>query len=217
MVLRVCRVWHNMFYMWHGKYSNVWHDIRLVGFLKLQVSFAKESYKRDYILQKRPIILHGKYSHVRHDTFTCVTWHVHMCDMTHSHVWHTVLRRYRWPTSTGWRRLKGSPKSQIIFHKRATKYRALLRKMTYKDKGSYESSPPCKRVCESSMLFWLNKTKKTKYDKITYSKILQNKSEMNQITIHWRRDHWCMCDSWYLVRVCLLLLWEREWGKAESP
>ena len=32
---------------------------------------------------------------------------------------------------------------QIIFHKRATKYRALLRKMTYKDKGSYESSPPC--------------------------------------------------------------------------
>jgi len=24
-----------------------------------------------------------------------------------------------------------------------TKYRALLRKMTYKDKGSYESSPPC--------------------------------------------------------------------------
>jgi len=45
--------------------------------------------------------------------------------------------------STGWRRLIGSPKLQIIFHKRATKYRALLRKMTYKDKGSCESSPPC--------------------------------------------------------------------------
>ena len=44
---------------------------------------------------------------------------------------------------TGWRRLIGSPKLQIIFHKRATKYRALLWKMTYKDKGSYESSPPC--------------------------------------------------------------------------
>jgi len=44
---------------------------------------------------------------------------------------------------TGWRRLIGSPKLQIIFHIRATKYRALLRKMTYKDKGSYESSPPC--------------------------------------------------------------------------
>jgi len=44
---------------------------------------------------------------------------------------------------TGWQRLIGSPKLQIIFHKRATKYRSLLRKMTYKDKGSYESSPPC--------------------------------------------------------------------------
>jgi len=30
---------------------------RLVGSLKLQVSFAKEPYKRDYILQKRSIIL----------------------------------------------------------------------------------------------------------------------------------------------------------------
>ena len=35
-------------------------------------------------------------------------------------------------------------KSHIfIFHKRATKYRSLLRKITYKDKGSCESSPPC--------------------------------------------------------------------------
>jgi len=31
--------------------------LRLVGNLKLQVSIAKEPYKRDYILQKRPIIL----------------------------------------------------------------------------------------------------------------------------------------------------------------
>ena len=31
--------------------------LRLVGSLKLQVSFAKESYKRDHILQKRPLIL----------------------------------------------------------------------------------------------------------------------------------------------------------------
>ena len=44
---------------------------------------------------------------------------------------------------TGLQRLIGSPKLHIIFHKRATKYTSLLRKMTYKDKGSYESSPPC--------------------------------------------------------------------------
>jgi len=32
---------------------------------------------------------------------------------------------------------------QVFFCKRATNYRALLRKMTYKDKASYGSSPPC--------------------------------------------------------------------------
>ena len=62
---------------------------------------------------------------------------------------------------TGWRRLIGSPKLQIIFHKRATKYRSLLRKITYKDKGSHESSPPCKgdttlekfeQVCEDTAI-----------------------------------------------------------------
>jgi len=37
---------------------------------------------------------------------------------------------------------------QIIFHKRATKYRSLLPKMTYKDKGSCESSPPY--MCEKT-------------------------------------------------------------------
>jgi len=42
---------------------------------------------------------------------------------------------------TGWRRLIGSPKLQIIFHRRATKDRSLLQKMTYEDKGFYESLP----------------------------------------------------------------------------
>jgi len=49
-------------------------------------------------------------------------------------------------SNTGWRRLIGSPMLQIIFHKRATKYRSLLRKMTCKDKGSYESSSLCSIV-----------------------------------------------------------------------
>jgi len=50
-------------------------------------------------------------------------------------------------SATGWRRLIGSSKLQIIFHKRAIRYRSLLRKMIYKDKGSYESSPPCLSLC----------------------------------------------------------------------
>jgi len=44
--------------------------------------------------------------------------------------------------STGWRRLMGCLKLQVIC-KRATNYRAFLRKMTYEDKASYGSSPPC--------------------------------------------------------------------------
>ena len=60
----------------------------------------------------------------------------------------TQSSKYSGFCATGWRRLIGSPKLQIIFHKRATKYRSLLRKMTYKDKGSYESSPPCSLLCD---------------------------------------------------------------------
>ena len=45
--------------------------------------------------------------------------------------------------STGWRRLIESPNLHVIFHKRATEYKSLLQKMTYKDKGSHESWPPC--------------------------------------------------------------------------
>jgi len=44
---------------------------------------------------------------------------------------------------TGWRRPMGCLKLQVIFRKRATNYRALLRKMTSKHKASCGSSPPC--------------------------------------------------------------------------
>jgi len=51
--------------------------------------------------------------------------------------------------STGWHRLIECLKLQVIFCKRATNYRALLRKMTYQDEPSYASSPPCtwRRPC----------------------------------------------------------------------
>ena len=69
---------------------------------------------------------------IHHITYALVKIH-----LIYIYIYHTRI--------TGWRRLIGSPKLQIIFHKRATKYRSLLRKMTHKDKGSYESSPPCTR------------------------------------------------------------------------
>ena len=43
---------------------------------------------------------------------------------------------------TGWSRPIRCLKLQIIFRKRATNYRARLRKMTYRDKASRDSSPP---------------------------------------------------------------------------
>ena len=44
-------------------------------------------------------------------------------------------------TYTGWRRLIGCLKLQVIFRKRATNYGALLQKMIYKHKASYDSTP----------------------------------------------------------------------------
>ena len=126
----------------------------LVGSSKIQVSFAKEPYKRDDILQKRPmistslLIVATPYNTLQHiathcDTlqhtricrgalaFNCVlqcvavccsvlqcvavccsvlpcvadhqhfimywTWLIHLCDMTHSSVWHDSCICVTWP------------------------------------------------------------------------------------------------------------------------
>ena len=54
---------------------------------------------------------------------------------------------FNWKRTMEWRRLIGCLKLQVIFRQTATNYRARLRKMTYKDKASYESSPPCTPCC----------------------------------------------------------------------
>ena len=47
--------------------------LRLVSSLKLQVSFVKELYKRDYILQKRPIILRSLLNEATPCVFLCTS------------------------------------------------------------------------------------------------------------------------------------------------
>ena len=98
--------------------------------------------------------------YVWQDSFVCVAWSCisvtwlirmcevthYICDMTHSLVCVAGFICMCRLKHTGWRRLIGCLKLQVIVHKRATKYRALLRKMISKDKASYGSSPPC--ICD---------------------------------------------------------------------
>jgi len=55
-----------------------------------------------------------------------------------------ILGYHIW--DTGCRRPIGCHKSHVIFCKRATSRRALLQKMTFSDKASYDSTPPCMEV-----------------------------------------------------------------------
>ena len=80
--------------------------------------------------------------------------------MTHSYVWHHptlffTLALFVLSFSLGlsfllsltiftrWRKVIRCLKLQVIFRKRATMYRALLQKMTCRDKASYDFTPPC--------------------------------------------------------------------------
>ena len=72
--------------------------LRLVDSLKLQVSFGKEPYKRDDILQKRPTILRSLlivatpyHTYKRNQCFARHTIHV-----THMNAWVLVLMSHRW-------------------------------------------------------------------------------------------------------------------------
>jgi len=59
--------------------------------------------------------------------YTCTYLHIHVCAYTRIELQGD--------------KLIGCLKLQVIFRKRATNYRALLRKMTYEDKASYVWSP----------------------------------------------------------------------------
>jgi len=62
--------------------------------------------------------------------------------------------------ATGSRRPKRCIQTQVIFRKRATNYRALLRKMTCADKASYGSSQLCTAihvyVCTYVRVNWID-------------------------------------------------------------
>jgi len=84
------------------------------------------------------VVLHDTHMRTHNDTHTPDDTHTH----THTQTRMNTPQRVP-PDTTGWRRPTGCLKLQVILRKRATDYRAVLQKMTYKDKASYESSPPC--------------------------------------------------------------------------
>ena len=88
-------------------------------------------------------------------TATHTATHVATHTVTHTTTCSHALRVLQYTTTryqTGQRRPKGYLRHpatlQVIFCKRATNHRALLRKMTYKDNSSYGSSPSCTVVCD---------------------------------------------------------------------
>ena len=75
-----------------------------------------------------------------HNIHTYSLMYMHLC----IHTQYSYIFIYT-RVHTGWRRPIRCLILWITFRKLATNYRALLRKMTQKDKASYESLPPCKR------------------------------------------------------------------------
>jgi len=110
-------------------------------------------YKEKYCLQGEASLVHSNvynmYTHTHTHTVLHGTWprrHLYIVTYTICTGLQENLcdfsRRSR-SRNTGWRRPIGCLKLQVIFRKRATNYRALLRKMTYEAKASYASPPPC--------------------------------------------------------------------------
>jgi len=95
--------------------------------------------------------------YVWQDSFICVTWVIHMCDMIARPTYRVAkiigcLKLQclcaKEPLiiaiqgATDDRKVVRCLKLQVSFRKRATNHRALLQKMTYKDKASYGSWAP---------------------------------------------------------------------------
>jgi len=117
------------------------------------VSVAAKSSVLQWVLQRRAVccseccseeqyvavykeVIHTWNQRIR--TYCTFAHSVHSVFNTHVYDSMCVCALY-----TGWRRPITCLELQVIFRKRATNYRALLPKITYQDKASYDSSPPC--------------------------------------------------------------------------
>jgi len=119
---------------------------------KISDSLYMTHYTHEYVWVS--VLLKVLYTIMIMSYLSTISWRIG--SVTH-YIWlilHTNMRESACYTrctiynhDTGWRRRTGCLKLQVIFCKRAIHYRALLQKMTYKDKPSHASSPPCTTIC----------------------------------------------------------------------
>ena len=118
--------------------------LRLVGSLQIWVSFAKEPYKSDLYSSKETYIYkeptNDSHAIASHTATHCNTLQ-HTATHCNNRSSHLILGSGT--TGTWWRRCISCLRLSIFFRKRDIHYIALLRKMIYKDKASYTSSPLC--------------------------------------------------------------------------
>ena len=128
---------------------------------------------------------------VRHDSQDAFT---QSRRVNHSHVpWLMYISVNR----TGWQRPIGRLISWITFRKLATNYRALLRKMTYKDKASCESSPPCTRETHG-LHVWMGRVNRTR---LTRDIWMSHGTHINQF---------CHTSEWVMSWLTRDILWMRH-------
>jgi len=113
----------------------------------------------DNVIQGNDIIKSGKSQICTTMSYTqSLSPHTNTHKHTHTLTYHLQRLLY----ATGWRVPIGCLKLNFTFRNRATNYRPLLPKTTYKDKASYGSSPPC-NYCLNIIYVCMCKNRSRKY------------------------------------------------------